>query len=123
MQHNHLYTRIISNNGTDPCQPKILMVRTCPKLHTQKDVGITSDWQHGFICACSFHNWFPHMQMIYWMEKVQQVMKGKADRRNSQGESKVENRLRIERRGIGKRSWVFKEERNWTEKRKTNNRL
>ena len=30
-------------------------------------------------------------------------MKGKEDRQNLQGESKVENRLRIERRGIEKR--------------------
>ena len=35
-------------------------------------------------------------------------MKGKEDRRNFQGESKVENRLRIERRGIEKRSRVLK---------------
>ena len=39
-------------------------------------------------------------------------MKGKEHRQNFQGESKVENRLRIERRGIEKRSRVFKEERN-----------
>ena len=35
-------------------------------------------------------------------------MKGKADRQNFQGESKVENRLRIERRGLEKRSRVLK---------------
>ena len=35
-------------------------------------------------------------------------MKGKADRWNFQGESKVENRLRIDRRGIEKRSRVLK---------------
>ena len=84
------------------------MARTHPKLNTQKGMGITSNWQHGFICACNFQNWFPDMQMIYWMEKVQQVMKGKEDRRKFQGESKVENRLRIERRGIEKRSRVLK---------------
>ena len=50
-------------------------------------------------------------------------MKGKEDRQNFLGESKVENRLRIDRRGIDKRSMFFKEERNWTEKRKTNYRL
>ena len=59
---------------------KNLMVRTHPKRNTQKDMGITSDWQHGFICACSFYNWFLDMHMIYWMKKVQQVMKDKAKR-------------------------------------------
>ena len=37
--------------------------------------------------------------------------------------SKVENRLRIERRRDRKKIKGFKEERNWTEKRKTNYRL
>ena len=35
-------------------------------------------------------------------------------------ESKVENRLRIERRGIEKKIKDFTEERSWTEKKKTN---
>ena len=51
---------------------------------------------------------------------MQQVIKGKEDRQNLQRESKVENRLRIERRGIEKRSRIFKEERNWTGKRIVN---
>ena len=49
-------------------------------------------------------------------------MKGKEDRRNFQGESKVENSLRIERRGIEKDK-DFKEEMNWTGKMKINYRL
>ena len=53
----------------DPCQPKNLMVRAHPQLNAQKGMGNTSNWEHGFICTCSFHNWFPGMQMIYWMEK------------------------------------------------------
>ena len=63
-----------------------------------------------------------HRQFIRW-KKVQQVMKGKEDRQNFQGESKVENRLRIKRRGIEKRSRILKEERNWIGKRKINYRL
>ena len=50
-------------------------------------------------------------------------MKGKEDKRNFHGESKVENRLRIKRRRIEKRSRIVKEERNWTGKRKINYRL
>ena len=50
-------------------------------------------------------------------------MKGKEEGQNLQGESKVENRLRIKRRGIEKWSRIFKEERNWTGKRKINYRL
>ena len=54
----------------DLCQQRYLMVRTHPKLSTQKGVDITSDWQHGFICACSFHNWFPDAQMVLWVENI-----------------------------------------------------
>ena len=40
-----------------------------------------------------------------------------------QGESKVENRLRIERRGIERRLKVLKKKGNGQKKRKTNYRL
>ena len=110
MQINSLYTRSTSNNGTDLCQQRNLMVRTHPKLHSQEGVGITSDWQHWFICTCRFCNWFPDTQMVLWVENIncnRSVIVKRTDQ-NFQGESKVENRLRIERRGIEKRSRVLK---------------
>ena len=62
---------------------KDLMVRKHPKLSTQNVVGNTSDWQHGFICACRFHNWLPDMQIgsIEGKFKLQQVSKRKDDRK------------------------------------------
>ena len=33
------------------------------------------------ICTYSFHNWFCDMQIFIWMEKMQQVKKGKDDRK------------------------------------------
>ena len=86
-------------------------------------MGITSNWKHGFICTCSFHNWFSDMQMVLQREKYksQQVNKKKDDRqRNFKEKAKVENRLRIEGRGIEIRIKGLKEEGKWTEKRKTN---
>ena len=65
MQINCLYTRNINNHGMDLCQPRNLMVRIHPKHNTQKGMGITSNWQHVFIYAYSFHNWFPDTKMIY----------------------------------------------------------
>ena len=79
------------------------------KLSIQKGVGITSDWQHGFICACRFCNWFPDKQMVLWVENISCNRSEGVKRINDfLGESKVENRLRIERRGIEKRSSVLK---------------
>ena len=46
-------------------QPRNLVVRMHPKDNTQKGMGISSNWQHGFIHAYSFHDWFPDMQTIY----------------------------------------------------------
>ena len=107
MQNNCLCTKSINNHGMDLCQPRNLTVRTHPKHNTQKGMGITSDWQHGFFCTYSFHNWFPDMQMILLdgkkcnrscrVKKIDESLMGE------QGESKVENRLRIEGRGIEKR--------------------
>ena len=110
MQNNHLYTKSTSNNGTDQCQQRNLTVRTCPKLSTQNGMGITSDWQHGFICTCRFCNWFPNMQMVLWVENINcnRSVRIKMIDEKFQGESKVENRLRIERRGIEKRLRVLK---------------
>ena len=44
-------------------------------------------------------------------------VRGKMIDEEFQGESKVENRLRIEGRGIEKKIKCFKEERSWTEKK------
>ena len=89
----------------DLCQQRNLMVRTCPKLSTQKGAGITSNCQHGLICTCRFHNWFPDMHMVLWVENINhnRSVRGKMIDKKFQGESKVENRLRTERRGIEKR--------------------
>ena len=94
----------------DPCQPRNLIVRTHPTLSTQKGMGIISYWQHGFICTCSFHNWFPDMQMVLWVENINCNRSERVKRidKKFQGEHKVENRLRIERRGIEKRLRVLK---------------
>ena len=48
--------------------------------------------------------------MVLWMENINhnRSVRGKMIDKNFQGESKVENRLRIERRGIEKRSSVLK---------------
>ena len=117
----------IIDHGMDLCQPKNLTVRTHPKHNTQKGVGITSNWQHGFFHAYSFHNWFPDMQMILLDGKKCnsscRVKKIDESLMDEQGESKVENRLRIEGRGIEKKDEGFKEERNGTGKRKINYRL
>ena len=43
-------------------------------------MNITSDLQHGFICVCSFHTWFPDMQGVLLMEMMQQVNKRKDGR-------------------------------------------
>ena len=85
-------------------------------------MGITSDWQHGFFWAYSFHNWFPDMQMILLdgkkcnrscrVKKIDELLIGE------QGESKVENRLRIEGRGIEKKIRVLKKKGMVQEKRK-----
>ena len=93
----------------DLCQQRNLMVRPQPKLSTQNDMGITSDWQHGFICTCSFHNWYPDMQMVLWVENINhnRSVRGKMIDENFQAESKIENRLRIEI-GIEKRLRVLK---------------
>ena len=63
-----VYTRSTRNNRMGLCQKRNLTVRTHPKLSTQNVVGITNDWQHGFICTCSFHNWFADVQMVLLME-------------------------------------------------------
>ena len=119
MQNNNLYTRSTSNNGMNLCQPRSLMVRKNPKLSTQKGMGITSDWQHGLICAYRFCNWFPDTQMVLWVENnnCNRSVRVKMIDENFQGESKVENRLSIEKGGIEKMIKGFKEERNWTVKK------
>ena len=47
-------------------------------------------------------------------------VRGKMIDEEFQGQSKVENRLRMERRGIEKKIKGFTEERSWTEKKENN---
>ena len=45
-------------------------------------VGNTGNWQHGELPVCATStNWSPDMQIFIWMEKMQQVYKGKGERR------------------------------------------
>ena len=99
-------------NRMDPYHQRNLNIRTHPEQVLKKVVGITGTWQNGFICTCSFHNWFPDMQIFLWIQKIQQLNKRKEDRRrNFKDNAQKKKVIRVARRGPKRRFKEQKEER------------
>ena len=55
--------------------------RTHPKLVFTRLWASLVTGNMGLSAMCSFHNWFPDMQMFLWMEKTQQFNKRKDGRK------------------------------------------
>ena len=105
-----LIQEVLINGRTDTDQKRNLTIRMKPELALNKVIGISSNWQHGTICTCSFHNWFPDMQMFILVEMTQQVNKRKGDRRGKlRKRPKRIQEIRIKIRGIERRFKEMKE--------------
>ena len=82
-------------------------------------MGLTSDWQHRFICKCSFCNWFPDMQMVLLMENSNHNRSIDNDDRWRNFKEKGQERIDYKnwKKRDRKKIKGLKEERKWTEEK------